>query len=390
MREVYIVGTGQVPVTKQGQVRGRHMAARAIRAALAEAGLEPREISALYVGNMMSGMLAQQQQLGALFADVAGLRGVEAATVEAACGSGAAAARWGYMAVAGGFHDVVVVCGLERMTHAPKETTTASLATAADWELEGCVGESFLSLNAVLMSRYMERWGVGPRDFAHFAINAHRNALGNPHAFLRKPVDLETYLASREVAAPVKLLDAPPICDGAAAVVLATRDVALGAARAGRPAVQVRGSAIATDSLALKGRREILTLDGAALSTARALEQAGVTRDDVDLFELHDAYTVITALSLEAAGFAAPGRGVHFGKEGEIAIGGRLPISTMGGLKARGHPVGATGVYQLVESWQQLTGAAAPNQIPDADIAMVQNIGGTGATVVTHILARAR
>ena len=388
MRKVYVVGVGQVPVSKQAQVRGRYMAAQAIAAALGEARLEPRQVTMLVVGNMMSGMLAQQQQLGALFADVAGLRGVEAATVEAACGSGAAAARWGFMSVAGGFHDVAVVCGMERMTHAPKETTTASLATAADWELEGCMGESFLSLNAALMSAYMSAWGVGARDFAHFSINAHRNALGNPHALLKKAVDMDAYLASRPVAAPVKLLDAPPICDGAAAIVLATEDVARSAERAGRPVVRVRASAMATDSLALKGRRELLTLDGAALSTARALEQAGVGRDDVDLFELHDAYTVITALSLEAAGFAERGRGVHFGKDGEIAIGGRLPISTMGGLKARGHPVGATGVYQLVESWLQLAGQAAPNQVPDAEVALVQNIGGTGATVVTHILGR--
>ena len=388
MRKVYIVGVGQVPVSKGGQVRGRHMAARAITAALGEARLGPREVTALIVGNMMSGMLAQQQQLGALFADVAGLRGVEAATVEAACGSGAAAARWGYMCVAGGFHDVAVVCGMERMTHAPRETTTASLATAADWELEGCAGESFLSLNATLMSAYMKMWDVGARDFAHFAINAHRNALGNPNALLRKPVDMEAYLASRLVAAPVKLLDAPPICDGSAVIVLATEEIARSTERAGRPVVRVRASAMATDSLALKGRRDLLTLDGAALSSARAFEQAGVGRGDIDLFELHDAYTVITALSLEAAGFAERGRGVHFGKDGEIAIAGRLPISTMGGLKARGHPVGATGVYQLVESWLQLAGQAAPNQVRNAEIAMVQNIGGTGATVVTHILAR--
>jgi acetyl-CoA C-acetyltransferase len=377
-----------VPVSRQGQVRGRYMAARAITAALGEARLAPGEVTALIVGNMMSGILAQQQQLGALFADVAGLRGVEAATVEAACGSGAAAARWGYMCVAGGFHDVAVVCGLERMTHAPRETITASLATAADWELEGCVGESFLSLNATLMSAYMETWGVGARDFAHFSINAHRNALGNPNALLRKPVDMEAYLSSRLVAAPVKLLDAPPICDGSAVIVLATEEIARSAERAGRPVVRVRGSAIATDSLALKGRRDLLTLDGAALSSTRAFEQAGVGRGDIDLFELHDAYTVITALSLEAAGFAARGRGVHFGKDGEIAIEGRLPISTMGGLKARGHPVGATGVYQLVESWLQLAGQAAPNQVRNAEVAMVQNIGGTGATVATHILAR--
>jgi len=388
MRDVYIIGTGQVPVTKQGTVRGRHLAARAIESAIGEARLEAPEITALIVGNMMSGMLAQQQQLGALFADVAGLRGVEAATVEAACGSGAAAARWGYMCVAGGFHEVAVVCGMERMTHAPKEVTTASLATAADWELEGCAGESFLSLNAALMSRYMERWGVEARDFGHFSVNAHRNAMGNPHAFLRKAVDMEAYLGSRPVAAPVKLLDAPPICDGAAAVVLATEEVARAAERAHRPAVRVRASAIATDSLALKGRRDPLVLEGARISTARAFTQAGISRGDVDLFELHDAYTIITALSLEAAGFAEPGRGVHFGKGGEIAIEGSLPISTMGGLKARGHPVGATGVYQLVESWQQLTGTAGPNQIRNPEVAMVQNIGGTGATVVTHILTR--
>lgn len=389
MRQVYVVGVGQVPVSKQSPVRGRYMAARAITAALADARVAPGEVGALLMGNMMSGMLAQQQQLGALCADVAGLRGIEAATVEAACGSGAAAARWGYMCVAGGFHDVVVVCGLERMTHAPKDVTTASLATAADWELEGCAGESFLSLNATLMARYMETWKVEPRDFGHFAINAHRNAVGNPHALLRKPVDMQAYLESRVVAAPVKLLDAPPICDGSAAIVLATEDVARAAERAGRPRVRVRGSAIGTDSLALQGRRDALRLEGAALSTARALAEAGVGRDDVDLFELHDAYTVITALSLEAAGFAAPGRGVRLGQEGEIAIDGRLPISTMGGLKARGHPVGATGVYQLVETWLQLTGQAEPNQVPDAEIALVQNIGGTGATVVTHVLARA-
>jgi acetyl-CoA C-acetyltransferase len=388
MRDVFIIGAGQIPVTKLGPTRGRHMAARAIKAALDEAQIEPRQVSALIVGNMMSGMLAQQQQLGALFADVAGLRGVEAATVEAACGSGAAAARWGYMSVAGGFHDVTVVCGLERMTHAPKDTTTASLATAADWEIEGCAGESFLSLNSTLMTLYMKRWKAEERDFAHFAINAHRNALGNPNAFLRKPVDIDAYVESRPIAGPLKLLDAPPICDGSAAVVLATGDVARAAARAGRPLVRIRASTIATDSLALQGRRDPLVLDGAALSSRRAFEQAGISGEDVDIFELHDAYTVITALSLEAAGFAAPGLGVHFGKDGEIAIDGRLPISTMGGLKARGHPVGATGVYQLVESWLQLSERAAPNQVPHAEVAMVQNIGGTGATVVTHILVR--
>lgn len=389
MHKVYLIGTGQVPVTRNAATRGRHLAARAIQAALADAGIERREVQALVVGNMMSGMLARQQQLGALFADVAGLRGVEAATVEAACGSGAAAARWAYMHVAGGFHDVVVACGIERMTQAPKDLITASLATAADWETEGCMGESFISLNAQLMALYMRTWDVQSRDFAHFAINAHANALTNPNALLHKAIDMESYLESRVLSPPVRLFDAPPTCDGSAAVVLASEAVARAAERQGRPVVRIRSSAIGTDSLAIRERRDPLTLDGAVASTRRALDGAGVSHDDIDLFELHDAYTVITALSLEAAGFAARGQGVHFGKDGEIALDGRLPISTMGGLKARGHPVGATGIYQLAEIWLQLAGEAGANQVRGhPEVALVQNIGGTGATVVSHVLAR--
>jgi len=389
MREVYLIGIGQTAVSKSGGVRGRYLAADAIEQAIYHAGIDPADIGMLVVGNMMSGILAQQQQLGALCADVAGLRGIEAATVEAACGSGAAAARWGYMAVAGGFHDLVLVSGMERMTHAPRDTTTAALATAADWELEGCAGASFVSLNAKLMALYMDTYGVAARDFAHFAINAHTNALHNPHAFLHKPLDMETYLNARMLVDPVRLFDAPPICDGAAAILLASAAVARTAPRAGGlPLVQVRASVIGTDSLALARRTHKLTLAGAAISSHKAYQQAGVGPQDIDFFELHDAYTIITALSLEAAGFAQPGEGVHFGKDGAIALDGTLPISTMGGLKARGHPVGATGVYQLVEAYQQLTGTAGANQIKDPKMALVQNIGGTGATVVSHILMR--
>jgi len=292
------------------------------------------------------------------------------------------------MSVAGGFHDVALVCGSERMTHANLEDTTAALATAADWELEGYKGESFISLNARLMKRYMEAYGVTAKDFGHFAISAHDNGLNNPMGFLHKKIDMQTYLNSRMLVDPVKLLDAPPVCDGAAAVILATEEIARAAQRNGLPMIKVAGSAIGTDSLALDARRAILELEGAAISTRRVLEQAGVKNEDIDIFELHDAYTIITALSLEAAGFAEKGKGVHFGKNGEITPTGDLPISTMGGLKSRGHPVGATGVYQLVETYLQLTGTAGKNQVPDPEFALVQNIGGTGATVVSHILQR--
>ncbi|HIJ95280.1 MAG TPA: thiolase domain-containing protein [Desulfuromonadales bacterium] len=388
MRDVYLIGIGQTKVTKNAGIRGRYMAEEAINRAVAHAGIELKQIGMLVTGNMTAGRLTHQQQLGALHADVVGLRGVEAATVEAACGSGAAATRWGVMAVGGGFHDVAVVCGSERMTHACLDDTTAALATAADWELEGINGESFISLNARLMKRYMHTYGVTSEDFGHFAITAHENGFTNPNGFLHKKIDMETYLNSRMLVDPVKLLDAPPVCDGAAAVILATEEVARAAHRQGLPLIKIAGSAIGTDSLALDSRRDMMVLEGVVLSTRRVMEQAGIKHEDIDIFELHDAYTIITSLSLEAAGFAEKGKGVHFGKNGEITRTGKLPISTFGGLKSRGHPVGATGVYQLVETYMQLTGTAGENQVPDPEFALTQNVGGTGATVVSHILQR--
>ncbi|MBT5332163.1 MAG: thiolase domain-containing protein [Porticoccaceae bacterium] len=388
MRDVYLVGVGQTKITKEAGIRGRYLASEAIGQALQTSGVDKNDVSMLVVGNMMSGILANQQQLGALIADVAGLRGIEAATVESACSSGASAARWGVMTVAGGHHDTTVVCGMERMTHATKEDTTAALATAADWELEGCYGESFISLNAKIMQLYMDTYGVGSEDFGHFAINAHKNGLNNPNAFLHKEVDMEKYLNSKMLVDPVKLFDAPPVCDGAAAMVITTEERARELARDGRLMIKIAGSAIGTDSLALDSRTDKLFLSGVALSTRRAMEQAGLQNSDLDIYELHDAYTIITTLSLEAAGFAEKGQGVHFGKNGEIALDGELPISTMGGLKSRGHPVGATGLYQIAETYLQLTGQAGENQIKDPQHALVQNIGGTGATVVSHVLSR--
>ncbi|MDD2735271.1 MAG: hypothetical protein PHF56_15140 [Desulfuromonadaceae bacterium] len=388
MRDVYLIGVGQTKMTKNAGIRGRYMAEEAMEKAVAHAGIDWKQIGILVTGNMTAGRLTHQQQLGALHADVVGLRGIEAATVEAACGSGAAATRWGVMAVGGGFHDVALICGSERMTHACLDDTTSALATAADWELEGINGESFVSLNARLMKQYMETYGVSAQDFGHFAITAHDNGFTNPNGFLHKKIDMEMYLHSRMLVDPVKLLDAPPICDGAASIVLATKEVARAAHRQGLPMIKIAGSAIGTDSLALDARRDIMVLDGAALSTRRAMADAGVHHEDIDIFELHDAYTIITTLSLEAAGFAEKGKGVHFGKDGEISRTGKLPIATFGGLKSRGHPVGATGVYQLVETYMQLTGTAGENQVPDPEFALVQNIGGTGATVVSHVLQR--
>jgi len=385
MRPIYILGVGQTPVSKETDLSIRQLAAGAVRAALADAGIE--HVGALYLGNMLSGMLSQQQHLGALVADAAGLRGVEAATAEAACSSGAAAMRWGVMAVASGLHDVVVVAGVEKMTHTDRYATTRALATASDWDSEGAKGYNFVSLNAVLMQEYIQRYRINRSLFAPFAINAHRNALGNPNALFHKEIDAMVYEQSKVVHDPVRLYDASPICNGAAALVLAAGD-AVGRATAGRPAVRVIASAGATDSVGIADRRDRLVLDGVMFSSRRAYAQAGIGPQEVDIFELHDAYTIMSVLSLEGAGFARPGEGLWLGVSGEIGPHGRVPISTMGGLKARGHPVGATGIYQLAELYLQLTGQAGPNQVTNARTAMAQNIGGTGATVLTHILRR--
>ncbi|RLC89531.1 MAG: thiolase domain-containing protein [Chloroflexi bacterium] len=383
MRDVAIIGVGQTKVGEHWDVSLRHLALEAVQAAMTDAGVTRTD--ALYVGNMLSGELAGQEHLGALVADFAGLRGIEAFKIEAACGSGAAALRMGYVAVAGGLADIVIVVGVEKMTDALGPDTTMALAMAADGDYEAAQGLSFVAINALLMRRYMHEYGYSHQDFAPFAVNAHHNAMNNPHAMFRFPVTAERFARAKMICDPINLLDSSPICDGAAAVVLAPADAARTLSAA---PIRIVASAVGTDTLAVHDRRDPLVLEGAALSTRRAYEQAGVGPEDIDLFELHDAFSIMAALSLEAAGFADKGQGLRLALDGEIGIDGRIPVATMGGLKARGHPVGATGVYQVVEVVQQLRGLAGANQVPNARLGMAQNIGGSGATVITHILER--
>ena len=383
MRDVAIIGVGQTKVGEHWDTSLRHLALEALQAGMADAGVTRADV--LYVGNMLSGELIGQEHLGALVADFAGLRGIEAFKVEAACGSGAAALRMGVVAVAGGLANIAIVVGVEKMTDTLGPDTTAALAMAADGDYEAAQGVSFVAINALMMRRYMHDYGYSHQDFYPFAVNAHRNGMNNPYAMFHFPVTAERFARARMICDPVNLMDSSPICDGAAAVVLAPADAAHAFSAA---PVRVAGSAVGTDALALHDRRDPLVLDAAVLSTRRAYDQAGVGPEDIDLFELHDAFSIMAALSLEAAGFADRGQGLRLALDGEIGIDGRLPVTTMGGLKARGHPVGATGVYQVVEVVQQLRGLAGANQVPNARIGMAQNIGGSGATVITHILER--
>ena len=379
MREVAIVGVGQTPVREHWDISLRALAVEAGRAALSDGGAG--RVDAIYVSNMNSDRLNGQRHLGPLVADYLGQRGVEAVKLEAACGSAGSAMRQGILSVASGEMDRVLIIGVEKLTESPGRETTAALATAADADYEVEHGITFVGLNALIMRRYMHEHGYAHKDFAPFAITAHANAARNPNALYRYAIDEREYERGRDVADPIRLYDASPIGDGAAALLL------MPAAQA-PTAIRVIGSASATDTVAVHDREDILWLGAAEMSAGRAYAQAKVGPEDIDLFELHDAFSIMAALSLEACGFAVRGGGVRLGLDGDIMLGGRIPISTMGGLKARGHPVGATGLYQLVEATLQLRGQAGASQVAGARTAMTQNIGGSGATIVTHILQR--
>jgi acetyl-CoA C-acetyltransferase len=380
MRPVAIIGVGQTKIDEQWERSIRQIAVEAIRAALIDAGRE--DAGTLFVGNMMSGILNSQNNLGPLVADWAGLK-VPAVKVEAACGSGGAALRCGLMAVASAEVDSALVVGVEKMTDRHPHEVTAALATAADADYEVEMGVSFVGLNALIMRRYMHEYGWKHADFAPFAINAHANAMHNPFARLHQKITLEDFEKSAMIATPINLLDASPIGDGAAALYIVPADTIKGKKR-----ILISASSAATDTIALHDRSEPLFLGAASRSAKDAYQQAGIQPGDIDLFELHDAFTIMSALSLEACGFAGRGQGPRLGLDGNIKISGSIPVMTRGGLKARGHPVGATGVYQMAEVVQQLRGECGETQVADARIGMAQNIGGSGATIVTHILQR--
>jgi acetyl-CoA C-acetyltransferase len=341
-----------------------------------------QKADAIYVGNALSGELTGQENVAALVADFAGLTGTEAIRVEAAGASGGAAIRLGYLAVASGVQDTVVVTGVEKMSDLAGPAVDAALGTSTDEEYEAIHGLSVVALYAFLMRRYMHQFDVERRDFAQFSVNAHRNAANNPYAMFRRPITVEQFQQSRLVADPIGLLDSAGAGDGAATIILCSEEDAGGRAN---PAVEIIGSALATDAVALHDRSNPLFLRAVHDSAQKAYEQAGVGPEQIDIFELHDASAILSSLSLEASGFASEGEGVRLAMQGEIALEGSIPICTMGGLKARGYPVGAAGVYQVVELVQQLRGEAGANQV-DARVGMAQSIGGTGATAVTHIL----
>lgn len=380
MRPVSVVGIGQVPVRKQHEQSLRQLGSQVVQQAMADAGVD--DVQALYLGNMLADELQGQKHLAALVADEAGLEGVEALQVRAATASGAAALRAGFLAVASGAADRVVVAGVEKMS-APGVTSV--LAKALDAEREVPDGATLIGQNALLMQLYQERYRPPREALASFAVNAHRNAAQNPYAiFQNKQVTVGDVLASRLINAPIRLFDCAPICEGAAAIVLAPSAEAR--AYTETP-VSLLASAVATDHFRLSDRVEPLRLRAAERSALAAFEQARLGHRDLDLFEVHDAFTIMTCLLVEAVGFAEPGQGWRLALEGEIELDGKVPLTTFGGLKARGHPIGASALYQVCEIVLQLTDRAGASQVPGARVALMQSVGGAAGTVISHIFA---
>jgi acetyl-CoA C-acetyltransferase len=323
-------------------------------------------------------------QLGAYLSDWIGARFSEAIHLESACSSGAAAFRAAVMAVASGEINSALAIGVEKMSDSPIAEITSSLATAADADWEVTQGISFVGLNALIMQRYMHEYKWKHGDFAEFSINAHANAMNNPNARFHMLINREKFEKAGFVAEPINLLDASPTGDGSAAVILVP--AAFLKLTQGMKVISVAGSGAATDTISVHNRKDPLWLKAAEISVKKAYSQANLGPGDIDLFEYHDAFTIMCALSLEACGFIERGQGPRLALDGEIKLNGRIPVATQGGLKARGHPVGATGMYQIVEIIQQLRGKAGKNQIDHARIGMAQNIGGSGSNIITHIL----
>jgi len=389
MRDVAIIGVGCTKFGELWDSSFRDIFVGAGVSAIEDANIQGEKIDALYIGNMSGGRFIEQEHLGALIADYSGLASlhVPSTRVEAACASGGLALRQGIIAVASGYHDIVIAGGAEKMTDVSVETTTDALAAAADREWEGIMGATFPGLYAMIARLHMHRYGTTSEQLASVAVKNHHNGSMNPIAQFRNEISVETVLNSAMVAEPLHVFDCSPITDGAAAVVLAPADVAR---KYTDTPIYVRASAQASGTLSLHDRQDITTIDAAVVAAKKAYEMAKVTPEDIDLAEVHDCFTIAEICAIEDLKFVKKGEGGPASESGMTAIGGDVAVNTSGGLKACGHPVGATGIKQAVEITLQLRGEAGKRQVEEAELGLTHNVGGSGATAVVHIFSRER
>ena len=384
MRDVVIAGVGQIPVGEHWELALHTLSTRAILAARRDApGLEPQ---AIYIGNLLSPVVSHQSNLGALLSEHAGLTGTEAYTCEAGGASGAAAFRLAYLAIASGYVDVALAVGVEKYTDMVGPGLEKAVAESTDYDYEAVQGVTLTTQAALLAQRYLHEHKLKRDILADFPLLAHANGANNPNAMYRKPIPRETYQKAEIVCDPLNLFDISPYADGAAAVILTRPELIDNGLD--HPLVRITGSSVVVDTLALHDRPDPLAFEAAAVSLQQACRQAGILPQDADLFELCDAFSIYALLSLEAAGFANHGEGWKLAQDGNLGLQGKLPILTMGGCKARGNPLGASGMYQIVEAALQLRGQAGASQVQNARRALVQTLGGPASTAITHVLER--
>jgi len=387
MREVAIVGIGCTKFGEMWDKSFRDLFIEAGLMALSDAEVSGAQIEALYGGNMSAGMFLEQEHIGALIADYSGLttNNIPSTRVEAACASGGLALRSGIIAVASGYHDVVISAGIEKMTDVGAEKAMDALASAADREWEAEVGATFPGLYAMMARAHMHELGTTREQLAQVAEINHYHGSMNPRAQFRNKITIDTVINSPLVADPLRLFDCSPITDGAAAVVLVPAERAK---EFTDTPIYVKAAAQASDTISLHDRRSLTSIDATTIAADRAFKMARLQRSQIDVAEVHDCFTIAEIMAIEDLGFFEKGAGGPVTLAGDTAIGGKIPINTSGGLKACGHPVGATGIKQAVEIVEQLRGDAGKRQVDGAEVGLTHNVGGTGGTVVVHILAR--
>lgn len=385
MREVSIIGVG---LTKFGELWDksfRQLIAEAGSKAIMDSGIEGKDIDAMYIGSMSSGRFIGQEHIGSLVADASGFSHIHipSTRVEGACASGGLAVREGYLSILSGINDVVVIGGIEKMNDVGGATATETLATASDQEWEAFFGATFPALYAMIAKRHMHEYKTTKKQLAQVAVKNHANGAKNPYAQYRREITLDAAMNASPVAYPLGLLDCSPVSDGSAAIVMCASDIAK--KYTDKP-VKIIGSGQGSDTLALHGRRDICTLDATVHAAKMAYKQANIKPKDVNLAEVHDCFTIAEICAIEDLGFVKKGEGGKAVEEKITTIDGEIPVNTSGGLKSKGHPVGATGVAQVVEIVQQLRGTADKRQVKNAKVGLAHNVGGSGATSVVHIM----
>lgn len=380
MKDVAVIGVG---MTKFGELWSQSIKDIFIEAALKaieDAGVD--HIDSMYVGCMSGGLFVGQEHLGAVMADYLGVTPIPATRVESACASGGLAFRQAYFEVASGNSEIVLAGGVEKMTDGAD--VTEALATAADQDFEVYQGVTFPGLYAMIANAHMHAYKTTREQLAAVPVKNHRNGFNNPNAQFRSELTIDKVLNSTLVADPLRLLDCSPVSDGGAAVILCSLDVAK---KFTKNPVVVKASAQASDTIALHGRESLTTLNAVSIAAQKAYKMAGLTPGKIDFAEVHDCFSIAEIVVSEDLGFFEKGQGGPAAEKGLTAIeGGKIPINTSGGLKSKGHPVGATGIAQIIECFEQLTGRAGKRQVKNARIGLTQNMGGSGASCVINIL----